>query len=98
MEARKDVCGGVSLDVADMQAIAAGVGEHVENVVFRLGGIEIGISRIGGAEGSGFQPVLLPTGFKFGERILLALRAHFGKRRSLCGTVRSCKPIRVVGN
>jgi hypothetical protein len=41
--------------------------------------------------------VLLPTGFKFGERILLALRAHFGKRGILCGRARACKPIRGVG-
>ena len=98
VEAGKDVRGGVSLDMADMQAVSAGVGEHVENVVFRLGGIEIGVPRIGGAEGSSLQPVLLPAGFEFRKRILLALRAHFGKRRILCGIARACKPIRGVGN
>jgi hypothetical protein len=40
--------------------------------------------------------VLLPAGFEFRKRILLALRAHFGKRRSLCGMARACKPIRGV--
>jgi hypothetical protein len=40
--------------------------------------------------------VLLPAGFEFSERILLALRAHFGKRRTLCGRARACKPIRGV--
>ena len=97
VEARQDVRGGVALDVPDMKPVATGVGEHVENVVFRLGGVEIGIPRIGGMECFGIQPMLLPAGFEFGEGILLALRAHFGKSRRLCGSAGGCKPIRVAG-
>ena len=49
--AREDVCRGVALGMPDVQALAAGVGEHVEHVVFRTRRIELGFTRVRRAEG-----------------------------------------------
>ncbi len=53
--AGQDVGGGVALGVADVQAGAARVGEHVEDVELRL------VRQVRRAEGLVFQPVLLPA-------------------------------------
>ena len=49
--AGQDVGGGVALGMADVQAGAAGVGEHVEDVVLRL------VGDVRRAEGPVLQPV-----------------------------------------
>ena len=75
--AADDVGGGVALGVADVESRAAGVREHVENVVLRLGGIEVGIARIRGAVGLFGGPMVLPLFFKDVERVgLLAFVGH----------------------
>ncbi len=66
--AADDVGGGVAFRMADVQARAAGVGEHVEHVVLRLRGIEIRIARAGGAEGLLGLPAGLPFGLEVAER------------------------------
>ena len=76
VEAGEDVGGCVAFDMADMQAVAAGVGEHIEDVVFRFRGVEAGVAGIGGAEGTGREPIALPAGFEFGKGKLFALRGH----------------------
>jgi hypothetical protein len=43
----------VSLDMTYMEAVAARVGEHIEHVILPGVGAEVGISGIGGSEGSG---------------------------------------------
>ena len=53
--ARDDVGRGVALGVADVQAGAGGIGEHVEDVGLGLAGIFLG------AEGLVLVPVLLPA-------------------------------------
>ena len=65
--AADDVGGGVAFRVTDVEPGAGRVGEHVEDVILRLGGIEVGIARSGGAEGFLFEPALLPLGFEFVE-------------------------------
>ncbi len=55
-----DVGGSVTFGVADMEAGAGGVGEHVEDVKFAGG---IGFGFVGGGEGLFFVPVGLPFGF-----------------------------------
>ena len=74
--AGEDIGGRVSLDMADMEAVAARVGEHVEHVELLRLGIESGVARIGGTEGIRFQPMLLPAGLEFRERIVLAGQGH----------------------
>lgn len=59
-----DVGGGVSFWVADVEASARGVGEHVEDVVFRFGGIKAFVAGVGGAVGFVFGPVCLPFGLE----------------------------------
>ncbi len=80
--AGEDVGGGVAFRVADVQARAARVGEHVEDVELRLRGIEVGIARVGSAERFAGQPKRLPLGLKVGERELLALGCHSGRYRT----------------
>ncbi|OPZ99856.1 MAG: hypothetical protein BWY71_00894 [Planctomycetes bacterium ADurb.Bin412] len=58
-----DVAGGVAFGMADMQAVAGGIGEHVKDVIFRLGGV------IAGGENLVFQPVILPFFLNFVEVI-----------------------------
>ncbi len=60
--ARHDVGGGVALGVAHVQPRPGGVGEHVEDVVFRL------LAEIHGLKRVVFLPVLLPFGFEVPKR------------------------------
>ncbi len=83
--AREDIGGGVALGMADVQAGAGRIGEHVEDVVFRL------VGDIGRAEGLVFFPVALPARFDdlgvIGRhereplRIIAGFRLAFGKSR-----------------
>ena len=52
-----DVGGGVALGMADVQSVTRGIGEHVEHVVFGLGGVDLG------TEGLVLAPVGLPARF-----------------------------------
>ena len=65
--AADNVGGGVTFRVPYVEARAAGVGEHVEHVEFRLRGVEIRVARAGGAEGFFGLPALLPLGFEIAE-------------------------------
>ncbi len=94
VEARENIRRGVALDMADMEAVAARVGEHVENVELRLGRVEALVTRVFGAEGTALDPLLLPLGFELREGKLLALRRHRKKREAYAGTTRPCKSIR----
>ena len=75
LETADDVRGGVTLRVADVEAVAAGIGEHVEHEVLRLRGIEVGITGVGRAVGLVGLPLALPFRFKLGEREGFALLA-----------------------
>ena len=59
-----------------MESVAAGVREHIEHVKLSGLGIKSRIAGIGGAEGIGIQPLLLPTCFEFGKGIVLAGKGH----------------------
>ena len=63
--ARDDVRGGVALGVADVQARAAGVREHVEDVEFRVARVE----GRGNDERLVVLPVLLPLLLDYLERV-----------------------------
>ena len=56
-----DVGGGVALGMADVEAVAAGVGEHVERVE-----LAAGAGHFGRGEGLVVVPVLLPLGLDGG--------------------------------
>ena len=58
--AADDVSGGVTLWVADVEAGAGGVREHVEDVVFRLRRVEVSITGVRGAVGFFAGPEVLP--------------------------------------
>ncbi len=77
--AGEDVGDGVVLAVAEVQARARRIREHVEHVVF-------GLRRIdgGGAEGGGVRPEFLPVGLDLEEVVVGAVRGHgkSGKGRS----------------
>src|SRR5205807_4891285 len=64
--------GGVSLRMADVQARAARIREHVEHVKLRLRGIEIGVARIRRAEGFVLVPKRLPLRLDRVEGVSLA--------------------------
>ena len=61
----ENISGRVSLDMADMEAVTTGIGEHIEDEVLAGIGAEIRIAGTCGAEGIGLEPMLLPAGFKF---------------------------------
>ena len=67
LETADDVGGGVAFRMADVEARAARVGEHVEHVVFRLRGVETRIAGAGGAEGFLGFPAGLPLGLEIAE-------------------------------
>ena len=50
LEARNNVGGGVAFHVPDVKALAAGIGKHVQHVVFGPGGVKAGVFRIGRSE------------------------------------------------
>lgn len=60
--AGNDVGSGVAFRVADMQAVAGRIWEHIKDVALWAAAV-VGI----GAEGSMLQPVLLPALFDFGK-------------------------------
>ena len=72
----EDVGGGVTLGMPDVEAGARRIGEHIQDVVLRLRGIEVVIAWVRGAERLMFLPVLLPLGFKIGEWKWFTLVGH----------------------
>ncbi len=58
-----DICSGVSLEVSDMQARTARVGEHVQNIIFRF------VVSFFGTEALVFIPVCLPF-FLYGVKVV----------------------------
>jgi len=64
--AADDVGGGVAFWMADMEACAGGVGEHVEAVVFGFGWVEAGVAWVWGFVGLMLVPIVLPAGFDIG--------------------------------
>ena len=71
-----DVSRGVTLRVADVQAGATRVREHVEDVVFRLGGIKAFLARPRSPVGLVLGPMGLPLGFELVEGVGLAFFGH----------------------
>jgi len=71
-----DVGGGVALGVADVESRPAGVGEHVEDVVFRAGRVEAHVAGIGDGESLLGLPMRLPGGLELVEGELLASLRH----------------------
>ena len=66
LEAAEDIGGGVAFGVADVQAGAAGVREHVEDVALRLAR-RARFAGVGGAEGLVRFPEVLPPAFDVGR-------------------------------
>ena len=73
---REDIGRGVAFGMSDMKAGAAWVGEHVEDIKFRLGGIEIFLARIRHAKKLPLFPNRLPSWLDLIERIRFATLAH----------------------
>ena len=74
LEAAIDVGRGVAFGMADVQARAAGVGEHVEHVELLLGRVFARGERLV------FGPVALPLRLDLVERIFLAEFRHKARR------------------
>ena len=76
----EDVGGGVALRMADVQAGARGVGEHVEAVELRLRGVEPRVAGVGLREGVlGVDPRLPSLLDLVGERAGVAVRQVVGR-------------------
>ena len=79
LEARHDVRGGIPFRMAHVQARAAGVGEHVQHVVFGFGRVKAPFSGIAYFKGFPFVPDLLPFGFKNVKGIWFLALGHDGE-------------------
>ena len=79
LEARHDVRGRVPFRVPHVQARAAGVGEHVQHVVFGPGSVKAFVSGIVYFKGFPFIPDLLPFGFKNVKGIWFLALGHDGE-------------------
>ena len=82
--AADDVGRGVTLWMADVEAGARGVREHVEDVVFWLGRIETFITGTRGAVGFVLGPVGLPFGLEEVEGVRLTFLGHDVGREGSC--------------
>src|SRR5437762_7862197 len=74
--ARDNVRRGATFGVPDVQARAAGIREHVEDVELWLGAIEVFLARIGGVKRPAFIPKALPLRLEPIEGIRFAARSH----------------------
>ena len=90
--AGEDVGGDVALGVADVQARAAGVGEHVEHVELGPGRVEARLARVGRAEGPVLGPVRLPLRLDRPEVVRRGLRGRTHVERILI----SRKPVWIL--
>ena len=59
-----------------MQACAAGIGKHIQDIKFRLRGIETFLTRIGRMKELSLFPDGLPSWFEFVEWIWFAALVH----------------------
>jgi hypothetical protein len=73
---RDDVGGGVALGMSDVQARAAGVREHVEDIKFRLRAIEVFLAWIWRVKKLALFPDFPPFRLDLVERIWFAALAH----------------------
>ena len=62
--------------MADVEAIPAGVGEHIEDEILAGFRPEIRIAGVGSSEGIYLHPMFLPSGFEFSKGIVLAGKGH----------------------
>src|SRR5438034_736015 len=74
--ARNDIGRGVAFRMSDVEAGSAWVGEHVEDVKFRLGAVEIFLARTGRMKKLPLFPNRLPFWLDLIERIRFAALAH----------------------
>ena len=76
----QNICGGVSLWVTNVKSRTGWIGEHIEDEILRFASVKIFVTRVGGAEGLGSIPVVLPFGFKLveGERFTLIGHENVG--------------------
>ena len=81
--ARNDICRGVAFRMPDVQTRAARVGEHVEDVVFRLGWVKARFARIGCAKSPVFLPDGLPFRFEDVEGVWFTAFAHAGRGQTV---------------
>src|SRR6266513_1342261 len=73
---RDDIGGGVSFGMTDVQTSSAGIREHVENVKFRLGRIEIFVAGIWRVKKLPLFPDFLPFQLDLVEGIRFATLVH----------------------
>ena len=98
LASRDDVRPDVAHRVPDVQARPGGVGEHVEHVVLRLGGVEVGVARIRGPEGPLLGPASLPPGLDRARVVSVhARRMPARDPRVKQGTRRAHRETRAIG-
>src|SRR5256885_12151791 len=73
---RDDIRGGITFRMANMQACAARIGKHIQDVKFRLRGIETFLTGIGRVEELSLFPDGLPFWFELVEWIRFAALVH----------------------
>ena len=73
---RDDIRGGITFRMANMQACAARIGKHIQDVKFRLRGIEIFLTGIGRVKELSLFPDGLPFWFELVEWIRFAALVH----------------------
>ena len=73
---RDDIRRCVTLRMTDVQACAARVGKHVENIKFRLRGIETFLTGIGRVKEPSLFPDGLPLWFELVEWVRFAALVH----------------------
>ena len=80
--ARDDIGGGVTFRMSDVQTRAARVGEHVEDIELRFGGIEVRFAGVRRMKGARFVPDGLPLRLEAIERIRFAALVHAERIRN----------------
>src|SRR5437763_12947645 len=73
---RDDIRGGITLRMANMQTCAARIGKHIQDVKFRLRGIETFLTGIRHVKELSLFPDGLPFWFELVEGIGFAALAH----------------------
>src|SRR6476619_4325799 len=96
--ARDDIGRSIALGMAHVQALAARVGEHVENVEFRFGRIEIFFAGIWRVKSAGLVPDRLPLRLEAVEWIWFAALVHLEirKQESRKKIKISCVPVFLI--
>src|SRR5436190_5232005 len=73
---RDDIRGSITFGVANVQACAARVGKHIQDVKLRLGGIETFLAGIGRVKELSLFPDGLPFRFELVEWVRFATLVH----------------------